>query len=71
MDEADYAQVFSDRYLNGEIARARTAQGSDELRVTSYECEDCGEEIPEGRREAAPGCTRCVRCQTEFERSGG
>lgn len=32
------------------------------------ECEDCAEEIPNGRRQAAPGCTRCIRCQQRFER---
>jgi phage/conjugal plasmid C-4 type zinc finger TraR family protein len=32
------------------------------------ECEDCEEPIPEGRRKAAPGCTRCIRCQEHFER---
>jgi phage/conjugal plasmid C-4 type zinc finger TraR family protein len=26
-------------------------------------CEDCEEEIPEGRRRAVPGVRRCVRCQ--------
>ena len=32
------------------------------------ECEDCGDEIPESRRQAAPGCTRCISCQQRFER---
>jgi phage/conjugal plasmid C-4 type zinc finger TraR family protein len=31
------------------------------------ECIDCGEEIPEARRLAVPGCTRCVECQADFE----
>ena len=34
---------------------------------TIDECEDCGEEIPEGRRKALPGCTRCVPCQQGLE----
>jgi phage/conjugal plasmid C-4 type zinc finger TraR family protein len=28
-------------------------------------CDDCGESIPQKRREAAPGCTRCITCQDE------
>lgn len=32
-------------------------------------CEDCGEEIPEARRRAQPGCRRCIRCQTELEQT--
>lgn len=36
--------------------------------VPGPRCIDCGEEIPEKRRAAIPGCTRCIDCQTEFER---
>ena len=28
------------------------------------ECEECGAEIPEGRREALPGVRLCVACQS-------
>lgn len=70
-DECDLAQVMSERYLRGEIAKARTAATSYESRVTSYECADCGREIPEARREAVPGCVRCVKCQIIFERGCG
>jgi len=31
-------------------------------------CEECGEEIPEGRRKAQPGCRFCVDCQDQLER---
>jgi len=31
-------------------------------------CIDCDEPIPEARRRAVPGATRCISCQTEFER---
>lgn len=27
------------------------------------ECEDCGNEIPQGRREAVKGCRLCTECQ--------
>lgn len=30
-------------------------------------CEECGERIPDARREAIPGCTRCVDCQQDLE----
>ncbi|MOA42274.1 hypothetical protein D3C78_1643130 [compost metagenome] len=33
-------------------------------------CIDCGHEIPEQRR-ALGGVTRCVHCQTVFERGNG
>ena len=28
-------------------------------------CEECGAEIPQGRREALPGVRLCVECQSE------
>lgn len=30
---------------------------------TSLTCHDCGEEIPEDRRKAQPGCKFCIFCQ--------
>ena len=36
--------------------------------VSAFECEDCGEVIPQARRVAVLGCTTCIDCQTERER---
>lgn len=33
-------------------------------------CKDCGQAILEKRRQAAVGCTRCIRCQTACEKGG-
>jgi phage/conjugal plasmid C-4 type zinc finger TraR family protein len=44
-------------------ARSRLAQG-ESLRA----CEECGEPIPEARRQALPGVRRCVPCQSEADR---
>ena len=33
------------------------------------DCEDCGEAIAEERRVAVQGCTRCIYCQSAFERN--
>ena len=35
----------------------------------SIHCEECGSEIPEARPAAAPFATRCIHCQTKFERA--
>lgn len=37
-------------------------------RQTLEQCEDCGDDIPEARRRAAPGCSRCIDCQQLHER---
>lgn len=31
-------------------------------------CEECGNEIPQARREALPGVRRCVTCQAEIDK---
>ena len=31
--------------------------------VSATHCRDCGEEIPERRRELVAGCQRCADCQ--------
>ena len=66
MDEADRAQADQEQFERLALQRQRGAmpQGA-----ALTECEDCGRAIPEKRRQAAPGCTRCVRCQQTFERN--
>lgn len=38
--------------------------------VSAEYCEECGEDIPEARRIAVPGCQTCIECQhlTEFKK---
>ena len=38
--------------------------------VSATHCRDCGEEIPERRRELVAGCQRCADCQEEEELRG-
>lgn len=33
--------------------------------TSAKRCEDCDEPIPEGRRQAVPGCTRCTSCEED------
>ena len=46
-----------------ERARSRLPRGESLL-----QCEECGAEIPEGRREALRGVRLCVECQSERDR---
>jgi len=52
------------RALRNRIPRAGNMAGK-------THCEDCDGEIPAARRQAVPGCTRCIRCQEQFERGEG
>ena len=51
--------------LEEQIRKSQTAAA-----VSAYECEECGEAIPEERRAAVPGCRCCTACQQEIERYG-
>lgn len=65
---ADYADIAAAREAEI-IADALASRRCVAVRTQSAaECEDCGEPIPEPRRLAVPGCTRCVACQADLER---
>lgn len=66
-DIGDDAQSRANFFLELELEKSRSALAADPV-LLDICCEDCGEEIPEKRREAVPGCTRCVKCQEEAER---
>lgn len=67
MDIADRA---SDREMaDREFALAARRAARPVGHSTSH-CLECGETIPEGRREAVPGVTLCVECQTIQEHQG-
>ncbi|WP_338134716.1 TraR/DksA C4-type zinc finger protein [Eikenella corrodens] len=51
--------------LEEQIRKSQTAAA-----VSAYECEECGEPIPEERRRAVIGCRCCVTCQEEIEHYG-
>lgn len=65
-DVIDEAVALSEAERETLIARAadQVAQPG------TIHCEDCGTVIPEARRAAAPFATRCIHCQTTFERTG-
>ncbi|MCY1359344.1 phage/conjugal plasmid C-4 type zinc finger protein, TraR family [compost metagenome] len=60
MDEAQFemAQRLQEERLQQALANRVRYQGESAL-----ECDGCGEDIPEGRRQAVPGCRHCVDCQ--------
>lgn len=38
--------------------------------ISATECQECGEPIPEARRQAVKGCRHCIDCQQEIEQYG-
>jgi RNA polymerase-binding transcription factor DksA len=62
LDQADASRDLSElRVLDA--ARARIDEGSYGI------CIDCGQDIGFERLRASPGAVRCIRCQTQFEKT--
>ena len=64
-DVIDRANDIAQLELNNLIAKRKVYTGKSSL----YCCE-CGEPIPEARRDAVPGCSLCVYCQQILEAKG-
>ena len=62
----DQANELAERRLELTIQNMRINHNA----VSATHCCDCGEEIPEQRREAVARCQRCADCQEEFEERG-
>ncbi|HIG8414411.1 TPA: TraR/DksA family transcriptional regulator [Klebsiella michiganensis] len=59
----DQANELAERRLEMTIQNMRI----DHNAVSATHCVDCGEEIPEQRREAVAVCQRCVSCASDIE----
>lgn len=64
---ADIAD-FANDLVQERIDRAMAARNASKSQVITHSflfCLDCDEAIPEARRDAQLGCTRCFECQSE------
>ena len=59
----DRAQALND----DSIAEVRRQVAEQAAHPSATHCEDCGATIPEARRKAIPGTSRCVDCATAAE----
>lgn len=67
-EEAEMAQLHAIHLHLNAIGKVQEELAKQRLLPSLEECEDCGEDIPEQRREFIKGVTRCVHCQGLFER---
>lgn len=65
MDTIDDAQGYNEDFQA--YALEQQQKSREPANYTGSDCLDCGEEIPVERRQAAPGCRRCIECQTTHE----
>lgn len=59
----DQANELAELQRDAAIAKCRINHAA----VSATHCRDCGEEIPERRRELVAGCQRCVSCASDIE----
>lgn len=64
MDVADLAQDndFTEAALRVHQSGLQRRSG-----VSAYRCEECGDAIPEDRRQAEPGTEHCIECKSALE----
>jgi phage/conjugal plasmid C-4 type zinc finger TraR family protein len=65
MDDIDRSQAVNEDFQAFALDLNRRSR--EPANYTGTNCVDCEEEIPQARREAQPGCKRCVACQTLHE----
>lgn len=53
-----------DSTIKDELQRVRSGMPQGE---SLTHCEECGDPIPQGRREAVPGVRLCIGCQNEAD----
>jgi len=62
-DVIDQGCRFEAQFTEMAIANQRARAHRAEQRESAHECGECGEPIPEKRREKVPGCQYCTTCQ--------
>jgi phage/conjugal plasmid C-4 type zinc finger TraR family protein len=69
VNQFELAQELDARFLRHHIDK-QLRKGRTDVGHGTTACIDCGESIPTGRREAEPGCIRCIFCQESHEKGG-
>jgi len=67
-EEAEMGQLHAIHNNLNAVAGVRRKLEEQAAKPSAEECEECGDEIPEARRKAVPGCQLCVFCQEKLER---
>ncbi|MEZ9424743.1 TraR/DksA C4-type zinc finger protein [Vibrio lentus] len=64
IDQASgYESQFTEVALANQLARAKQVNP----RESAQKCGECGDPIPEARRQHIVGCQYCTQCQSDLE----
>ncbi|MBU2539153.1 MAG: TraR/DksA C4-type zinc finger protein [Proteobacteria bacterium] len=69
-DDADRASEYETMERAHAITQAARSMAKRSA-VSLTHCLECGEKIPDKRRQAEPGCELCVQCKAGMEKKGG
>lgn len=67
-EEGEIAQINNLLQNQNAIGLVQAALAKQRSQPSLEFCETCGEDIPEARRVAVPGCTQCITCKEIAER---
>lgn len=65
---ADGVQDTIAATLDNAVDHARSQLERSQSRPSRTHCLECGEQIPEARRKASPGCQYCIECQSSHDK---
>ena len=66
--EEELGQIHAIHLNMNAVADVQRRLAEQAAQPSLEECEECGDEIPEARRLAIPGCRLCVFCKEKQER---
>jgi len=69
-EEAEVAQIRSLQMHLGALNKVQEKLAEQRRFESLFECIECGDPIPEARRQVIKGCTMCVYCQELLEKKG-
>lgn len=67
-DVIDHAGGVETQFQQMALARQLAGSQCIQTRESATECFECGDPIPEARRQSVPGCQFCTQCQSDKER---
>lgn len=67
-EEAEMGQLHAIHLSMNAVAEKRREMELQALSPSLENCEECGDDIPEARRLAVPGCKLCIHCKQVAER---
>ena len=67
-EEAEMAQLHSIHVHMNAVAAVQRAVAAQAEQESEEWCIECGDEIPQQRRQLIKGVQRCIHCQELFER---